>query len=93
LEKSKPPSTRPITGMMMSLTSESTIFAKAAPMITPTARSTTFPFDANSLNSVANPIVFSPLSRGGSASDADPGGKYSSPRVQVKCAGRPPSLA
>ena len=48
---------RPTTGMIRSLTSESTILAKAAPMITPTARSTTFPLDANSLNSVANPML------------------------------------
>ena len=40
--------------MIRSLTSESTILANAAPMITPTARSTTLPFEANSLNSVIN---------------------------------------
>src|SRR5258708_1359521 len=37
--------------MMMCLTSESTIFANAAPMITPTARSMTLPFNAKALNS------------------------------------------
>src|SRR5207237_696698 len=38
-------------GMMTSPTSELTIEPKAAPMMTPTARSTTLPFIANSLNS------------------------------------------
>src|SRR3954454_4996423 len=38
-------------GMMMSLTIEVTIAPKAAPMMTPTARSTTLPFIANSRNS------------------------------------------
>src|SRR3979490_197939 len=37
--------------MMMSPTSEVTMPPKAAPMITPTARSTTLPFMANSRNS------------------------------------------
>src|SRR4051812_4054706 len=41
----------PITGMMRSDTIELTIAPKAAPMITPTARSTTLPFSANFLNS------------------------------------------
>ena len=48
---------RPTTGMMMSLTSESTILPNAAPMMTPTARSTTLPLAANSLNSVASPML------------------------------------
>src|SRR6185369_14144773 len=38
-------------GMMMSPTSEVTMAPKAAPMMTPTARSTTLPFMANSRNS------------------------------------------
>jgi len=38
-------------GMMISLTSELTILPKAAPMITPMARSSTLPRMANSLNS------------------------------------------
>src|SRR5262245_16671409 len=38
--------------MSTSLTREVTIFPNAAPMMTPTARSTTFPFIANSLNSL-----------------------------------------
>src|SRR6476620_7537178 len=43
--------------MMMSLTSESTILPNAPPMMTPTARSTTLPLTANSLNSLANDIA------------------------------------
>ena len=50
-EKSSPPVSNPIGGMMMSLTSELTIPPKAAPMITPTARSIALPLIANSLNS------------------------------------------
>ena len=42
----------PTGGMMTSLTSEVTIVPKAAPMMTPTARSTTLPRIANSLNSL-----------------------------------------
>src|SRR5947208_8433912 len=41
----------PMIGMMTSPTSEVTMPPKAAPMMTPTARSTTLPFIANSLNS------------------------------------------
>src|SRR5687767_3294520 len=41
-------------GMITSLTTESTILAKAAPMITPRARSTTFPLTANSRNSCSS---------------------------------------
>src|ERR1017187_3915409 len=40
-------------GMMMSPTSEVTMPPKAAPMMTPTARSTTLPFIANSRNSLS----------------------------------------
>src|ERR1700730_15571661 len=40
-------------GMMRSPTSEVTMPPKAAPMITPTARSTTLPFIANSRNSLS----------------------------------------
>ena len=50
-EKSMLPMTRPIGGMTMSLTSELTIAPNAAPMTSPTARSTTLPRMANSLNS------------------------------------------
>ena len=57
--KSTPPSSRPMTGITTSLTSESTILPKAVPMITPTARSTTLPFMANSLNSLRMLMGFS----------------------------------
>src|SRR5947208_2868589 len=46
LLKSSPPMRRPTTGMIRSFTSESTILPKAAPMITPTARSTTLPLSS-----------------------------------------------
>ncbi len=52
MEKSSPPVMAPMMGMMTSPTSELTMAPKAAPpMMTPTARSTTLPFIANSLNS------------------------------------------
>ncbi|TDM08647.1 MAG: 4-hydroxythreonine-4-phosphate dehydrogenase PdxA [Ideonella sp. MAG2] len=60
-EKSRPPKTRPTKGMIKSETTESTILPKAPPMMTPTARSTTLPFIANSLNSVAK-LMKTPLS-------------------------------
>ena len=41
------------SGMIMSPTREATILPNAAPMTTPTARSMTLPFMANSLNSEA----------------------------------------
>src|SRR5437762_6721547 len=50
-EKSSPPVSRLIGGMTMSFTSELIIPPNAAPIITPTARSTALPFTANSLNS------------------------------------------
>ena len=53
-EKFTPPVSTPMAGMMMSLTSDVTILPKAAPMITPTAMSTTLPLMANSLNSLRN---------------------------------------
>ena len=51
LEKSRPPVSKLIGGMTMSLTNELMIEAKAAPMITPIARSIALPLIANSLNS------------------------------------------
>ena len=57
LEKSSLPKTRPTSGMMTSATSESTILPKAAPMITPTARSITLPLTANSRNSFRKLMV------------------------------------
>src|SRR5580700_2915035 len=50
-EKSTCPMTRPIGGIKMSSTSDDTIFPNAAPIITPTARSKTFPRITNALNS------------------------------------------
>src|SRR5208283_4295072 len=46
----------PMIGMMMSSTSPSTILPKAAPMITPTARSSALPRMAKSLNSCRMPL-------------------------------------
>ena len=52
LEKSIfPPKREDIRGMIMSLTRESTIFPKAPPIMTPTARSMTLPLTAKALNS------------------------------------------
>src|SRR2546425_402239 len=51
--KSTPPRSRPIGGIRTSLTSEVTIVPNAAPMITPTARSTTLPRMTNVLNSLS----------------------------------------
>src|ERR1700730_14665921 len=45
-------------GMMISPTSEVTMPPKAAPMMTPTARSTTLPFIANSRNSFSTLETF-----------------------------------
>jgi hypothetical protein len=41
-----------MTGMIRSLTNDSTILPNTPPMITPTPKSTTFPLTANSLNSL-----------------------------------------
>src|SRR2546421_6109841 len=49
-EKSGCPPNIPITGVITSFVMESTIAVNAAPIITPTARSTTFPRRMNSLN-------------------------------------------
>src|ERR1051325_3813976 len=51
LVKSTLPRSLPMGGMMMSSTREVTIFPNAAPMMTPTARSITFPLAMNSRNS------------------------------------------
>src|SRR5688572_13191428 len=53
-------------GMITSPTSEVTIAPKAAPMMTPTARSTTLPFIANSRNSFS--MLAFPLRSSGEAS-------------------------
>src|SRR6266513_1252574 len=55
----------PMIGMMMSPTSEVTMPPNAAPMMTPTARSTTLPFIANSRNSFSIRRPFSLASRTG----------------------------
>src|SRR5258706_1307550 len=52
-----PPTRTPISSMMMSATNDETILPKAAPMITPTARSTTLPLTANSRNSFSQPLM------------------------------------
>jgi hypothetical protein len=58
LEKSaEPPTTKLMIGITMSLTIESTIFEKAAPMMMPTARSITLPRMANDLNSDRIPLT------------------------------------
>jgi hypothetical protein len=51
VRKSTPPVIAPTIGMMMSLTSESTILEKAAPTTTAIARSRALPFMAKSRNS------------------------------------------
>ncbi len=51
-EKSAFPNAHAIRGMMTSSTSDVVILPNAAPITTPTARSTTFHFIANSLNSL-----------------------------------------
>src|SRR5689334_19127969 len=50
-EKSSPPVSKPIGGIRISFTSEVMMLPKAAPMMTPTARSIALPLTANSLNS------------------------------------------
>ena len=55
--KSLPFVIRPIRGITRSLTTDVTIFWKAPPMITPTARSITLPRIAKSLNSLRNPFI------------------------------------
>src|SRR5690348_9405103 len=61
LEKSTPPSARPIGGISTSLTSELMMAVKDAPMMTPTARSTTLPRTANFLNSASTDMDALPL--------------------------------
>ncbi|MNL42119.1 hypothetical protein D3C87_1645570 [compost metagenome] len=52
LEKSMPPMMRPMSGMKISSTIEETMAPKAAPMITPIARSIMLPLMAKSRNSL-----------------------------------------
>jgi hypothetical protein len=56
--KFTPPTRVPSSGMITSSTSDATILPKAAPMITPTARSTTLPFMAKLLNSCSMRMAF-----------------------------------
>src|SRR5215831_15634082 len=58
-EKSTRPKAFPNGGMSTSSTSEDTIFPKAAPRITPIAKSKTLPRMANSLNSLNTVILLS----------------------------------
>ena len=60
-EKSIPPVNKPKGGNITSVTSELTILPKAAPITTPTARSMTLPFMANSLNSFTTDMVINVL--------------------------------
>jgi hypothetical protein len=57
-------------GMITSATSEETIFPKAAPMITPTARSTTLPRLTNDPNSLKKPIRNASERKMGAVDDA-----------------------
>ena len=55
--KSIPPVMTHTRGMITSPTTDDTIFPNAVPITTHTARSITFPFMANSLNSLSTLIV------------------------------------
>src|SRR5262245_55474741 len=55
-----PPTSKPIGGISTSLTNDEVIFPNAAPMMMPTAMSTTLPFTANSRNSFSIPILAPP---------------------------------
>src|SRR5712691_12794215 len=57
-EKSTLPRISPMGGMMTSATRDCTMEPKAAPMMMPTAMSTTFPRMANSLNSLSIALLF-----------------------------------
>src|SRR5215475_13058251 len=86
LEKSTPPSASPMGGIKTSLTSELTMPVKDAPMITPTAKSTTLPRMANFLNS--SNICFDPgLNAGGRLIRASHANKR---QAQEKSRGRQP---
>jgi hypothetical protein len=54
--KLTPPINLPIGGIRMSATSDDTILPNAAPITTPTARSTTLPRMAKALNSLRKPM-------------------------------------
>jgi hypothetical protein len=56
-EKLTPPTSTPTGGMITSLTSDETILPNAAPMMMPTAMSTTLPRTAKALNSPSSDII------------------------------------
>ena len=56
-EKSSPPQISPITGPMISSTTDVTIAVNAPPIIIPTAILITSPFAINSLNSLINAFI------------------------------------
>ena len=62
--KSTPPISRPIGGITTSPTKELTILPKAAPMMIPTAMSTTLPLTAKALNSLRMLMFHSLVSDG-----------------------------
>src|SRR5258708_15795004 len=72
-----PPSSRPMGGMSTFSNKDATILPNAAPMMTPTARSSTGPFMANSLNSDVKLIFISLFQSTGAPTEpwpARPGG-------------------
>src|SRR5882762_6437747 len=70
-EKSTLPRKRPIGGMITSSTSDETIFPKATPIITPTAKSTILPRMANSLNSLSTVFLLCSFDEGKRRPGAD----------------------
>src|SRR5260221_10930336 len=64
-----PPISRPMRGMSTFSTKDATILPNAAPMITPTAESSTGPFMANSLNSDVKLISISLFQSTGAPTD------------------------
>src|SRR6267154_980322 len=81
------PINRPIGGMMTSATSELTILPNADPITTPTARSMTLPFIANSLNSEARLMAGSP--RGLVILTCSLGGQRTRTKPKPQTKGRP----
>ena len=61
LEKSIPPNTKPRIGVKMLFTKLVTIDEKAPPIITPTAKSMTFPLAINFLNSLIFFFILPPV--------------------------------
>src|SRR5437763_16710582 len=69
--------------MIRSPTTESTILPKAAPMMTPTARSTTLPFIANCRNSLPKLIAFPLADRAAPAPSIHQPGRKSMRRAHL----------